>query len=71
MTPDYWSMESIAMSPGKVYVWAESSDERDGFEGGGRFFKLWEEEPPFGFGFSENGSTAVVAARNEIRIWHR
>ena len=70
MTDDGWSMHAAAPQWPNAVVWCEKPDEK-GFYEDGLFWKLWDWDEPFAYGFSENGKTAVIACSNSIEIWVR
>lgn len=69
-TTDGWTLQRAAPDWPKEIIWCESPHE-SGFYKGGTFYKLWEWDPPFAWGFSELGRTAVIACSNDVRVWTR
>jgi len=70
MTPDGWAVERAAPAWPHEVVWVEEAD-KPGFYQDGTFYKVWDWDPPFAYGFSVSGTTLVVACSNEIKIWSR
>jgi len=70
MTGDGWTLQRAAPNWPKEIIWCEGPHE-PGFYSGGRFYKLWEWDPAFAWGFSESGMAAVIACSNDVRVWTR
>lgn len=70
-TRDDWSLHRSAMLFPSEAVWAEPPTESKGFYMEGTFYKLWTWDSPFAAGFSESGTTLIIACSNQISIWTR
>jgi hypothetical protein len=70
VTEDDWRVERAAPTWPNEIVWCEGPESR-GIESGEAFWKLWEWDSPFAFGFSESGLTLVIACSNDVRLWTR
>ncbi|MCA9987977.1 MAG: hypothetical protein KDE59_26915 [Anaerolineales bacterium] len=70
-TQDGWRLERLDIESKMELVWATPPGEKDGFLSGGCYYKLWDWDPVFAAGFSQNGATCVIACSNTIDIWSR
>ena len=70
-TRDGWHVRRMHPAWPRTYVWAEPPNEILGFTGGGTFYRMWDWDDPFAWGFSESGSTLVCVCSNTVAIWTR
>lgn len=70
-TRDGWYVNKTTLAWPRTYVWAEAPGEARGFTGGGTFYRLWDWDEPFAWGFSQSGRTLLCACSNAVALWTR
>ncbi len=70
ITHDGWIMQAATPNWPNAVVWCEKPGSK-GFYLDGDFYKLWDWDAPFAYGFSEPGNIALIACSNSVEMWAR